>query len=115
MEFESKSIPKTKDYVADFINDLDDEIAYKILDKLSSWESLSLLQLTRAEHIKKVESDIWEVRVRVKTDCYRFLGYIHGSIFLMVHAIVKKSQKIKRKDINIAKERVKRIKMYENN
>ncbi len=112
MEFETKQTPGSRDYVADFISSLDDETADKILDKLSGWLPLDLLELARAEHIKKVEGDLWEVRVSIKKVQYRFLGYIVGRTFFMLHYIIKKYQKLKRKDID---EAIKRIKLVKNN
>lgn len=110
MEFETKFIPESKDYVADFISGLDDEIANKILDKLSDWGQLSQPELARAQHIKKIEGDLWEARVSIKKIQYRFLGYIVGQTFFMVHYIVKKYQKLKRKDINEAIKRINLVK-----
>ncbi len=112
MEFESKFIPESRDYVADFLRELDDETALKILGKLKDRNGLSTLDLARAEHIKKIDDEVWEARVRIKREWYRFLGYMEDDIFWMVHAFQKKSTKLKRKDIDIA---IQRIKIIRNN
>lgn len=113
MEFESKLIPDSRDFVEDFLDGLDDEVSFKILDKMSNLSQLTFLELARAEHIKKIDGDVWEVRIPIKRECYRFLSYIEHQTIFMVHAIKKKTQKLKRKDIDIAQERIKLVK--ENN
>ncbi|HCC05535.1 TPA: hypothetical protein DEP58_04540 [Patescibacteria group bacterium] len=115
MEFETCNIPKERNYVDEFLQSLNDHpeedktTAYKIVCKLSDWEQLDFGSLLKAEHIKKVEGKLFEVRVKIKGDCYRFLGIIKGHTFLLLHAIKKKRQKLPRKDIELAKYRSKLI------
>lgn len=117
MEFETCAIPpNSKDFVKEFLEELEDHpdpnktTAYKISDKLVHFGDLNLGQLMRAEHIKHLEEDVYEVRIRIKNVKYRFLGYIKGTTFFMVHATIKKWQKALRKDIELAKERIKLVK-----
>lgn len=114
MEFQSKPIPESRDYVADFLEELDDETAFKILEKLEERSQRTALELERAEHIKKIEGDVWEARVRIKREQYRFLGYKENQNFWMVHAVQKKTAKLRRKDINVAIRRIEIIKYNEN-
>lgn len=120
MEFETKNVPGSPDHVAEFLGNLSDRAeeeqttAYKILTKFEEWQQLTFLELTRAEHIKHIEDNLFEARVRVRRDCYRFLGYTGHDIFFMVHAIKKQQQKLARKDISLAKDRIKMIKENEN-
>lgn len=120
MKFETKAVPDSPDHVAQFFEDLEDHpneeeaTAYKILLKLDDWDVLTYEQMMAAEKLKKVEGDAFEVRVKVKGDCYRFLGYIEKDTVFMVHAIKKKTNKLSRKDIELAKNRIQVIKKYEN-
>jgi phage-related protein len=120
MQFETKETPDSPDHVALFIESLqdcskpEDTTASKIIGKLESWDILSYQQLMAAGHLKKIEGEMHEVRVKVKSNCYRFFGYIKDGTVYMVHAIKKKTRKLTRKDIRLAVERIETIKKYEN-
>jgi phage-related protein len=79
-----------------------------------SWKVLSLAQLLSAQHIKHLENDLYEVRIRHTNPEYRLLGYIGGDTFYMVHVAPKKKNKLPRNVINTAASRIKSIKHHEN-
>lgn len=109
MLFESLGDSNGVDYIEQFIEVLDDESAQKVVNKLSAFEHVSFAELMRSEHIKKIEGKLFEMRIRIKGDCYRFLGTTRGDTFFMAHAIKKKTDKLKRNDIEIALQRVRNL------
>lgn len=119
MEFETCTIPGSKDYVLEFIEgfcdrtDPTETTAQKILDKLKYFEQLNRGQLMRAQHIKQLIGELYEVRVLIRRNQFRFLGYIEGETFYMVHAIKKKTQTTPAKAIALAQQRIK-ILQHEN-
>jgi len=60
--------------------------------------------------VKKIKSSLWEVRSEIKDGISRiFFAFINEEIILL-HGIVKKTQKIPPKEIDIAMERIKEYK-----
>ena len=120
MEFETKNVPGSPDYVEKFLSNLLDRADkekstnHKILSKLEDWQKLTLTQLTSAGHIKHLDGDVWEARVRIRKINYRFLGYIEQVIFYMVHEVKKDQRKLAKKEIVLAQKRINLIKIYEN-
>ena len=113
MEFETSEIPGSRDFVKDFLENLSDDngdplktTAYKISERLIHFSQLSLSQLMRAEKIKHLKGDVYEVRITIKRVRYRFLGFIDQQTFYMVHAIAKKRSDVPRKDIDLAQGRI---------
>lgn len=59
-------------------------------------------------YIRPIEGKIYEVRAKEKDGIYRVLYFAHtGKRFVMLHGFMKKTQKTPRKEIEIAKERMK--------
>jgi len=56
-------------------------------------------------HSKKVEGDIWELRPEYGGVEYRLFFGRHKNVFVFVHAITKKRQKLARSDIALAQKR----------
>jgi len=106
MLFETLCDSNGVDHVELFIEALEDETAEKVLKKLEAFEQLTFAEHMSAEHIKKIEGKLFEVRIRINADCYRFFGTTRGDTFYMVHAIKKKADKPKRKDIDLAVRRI---------
>lgn len=59
----------------------------------------------RSSHLKKIESEIWELRPEYGGTEYRLFFGIHGDSFVFTHAIVKKRQKTARSDVELAQRR----------
>ncbi len=61
-------------------------------------------------HTKPVDSGLFELRVKGKEGIARFFFCTKiGKTIVMLHFFIKKSQKIPRKDIKIAKSRMKEV------
>ncbi len=96
--------------VADYlINQVDGIVAQKIAEKLELFEKYPLEHLLRAEHLKKLDHEIYEVRIRIDKKCYRLLGATRGSTLEIVHIFYKKTQKTPKREIQITKERLKKL------
>lgn len=89
--------------VRDFID------ALPIRAQAKCFNYLNLLNMNgtmlASTHIKKVEGDIWELRPEYGGVEYRLFFGRHKNIFVFVHAITKKRQKLTRGDIALAQKR----------
>ena len=56
--------------------------------------------------IRKLESNLWEVRSHLKNRIARVLFTIIDGNMVLVHGFIKKSQKTSLDDINLAKKRI---------
>jgi phage-related protein len=59
--------------------------------------------------IRKLESNLWEVRSHLKNRIARVLFTIIDGNVILVHGFIKKSQKTSLDDINLAKKRIAEI------
>jgi phage-related protein len=59
--------------------------------------------------IRKLESNLWEVRSHLKNQIARVLFTIIDGNMILVHGFIKKSQKTPLDDINLAKKRIAEI------
>ncbi len=93
--------------IEDFLDALAAKQAKKVTWVLKLIEDLDPVP---GEYFKKLSGsdDIWEVRIREGGDSIRLLGFWYKRSFIvLVHAFKKKSQKIKRSDIDLAESRKK--------
>ena len=60
--------------------------------------------------VDRVEGDIWEVRTKLVNRIARVLFIVDGSTMVLLHGFIKKSQKTPKPDLDLAKERLKRLK-----
>lgn len=60
--------------------------------------------------VDHVEGDIWEVRTKLVNRIARVLFVVNGSTMVLLHGFIKKSQKTPKPDLDLAKERLKRLK-----
>ena len=54
-------------------------------------------------------SDIWEVRIRLETRIVRILFALDGHTMVLLHGFIKKQQKTPKPDLDLAIERLKRL------
>jgi len=80
---------------------------YEYVDMLKG-HGLSL----QRSHLAKVESGLWELRPEWQGVEYRLLFTSHENRFIMVHALVKKSDKLKPRDIETARRRAREVAEY---
>ena len=56
-----------------------------------------------------IEGDIWEVRTRLSTRIARVLFVIEGTSVVLVHGFIKKTQKTPAAELDVARQRLKRM------
>ena len=91
--------------VKEFLDSLSGKQAQKIAWVMQLVEEL---QIVPTRYFKKLTATngIWEIRVSVATDIFRFLGFFDGSnVIVLNHAFQKKSQKIPSQEISTAETR----------
>ena len=68
------------------------------------------LEIVPGQYFQKMSStdDLWEIRVKVGGNIFRFLGFFDGATWVVLsHAFQKKTQKTPRQAIRLAEERKK--------
>ncbi|MCL2440708.1 MAG: type II toxin-antitoxin system RelE/ParE family toxin [Treponema sp.] len=60
--------------------------------------------------VRKLKSELWEIRSIIKDSISRVFFTFYKEKIILLHAIVKKSQKTPPKDIDVATERLKEFK-----
>jgi phage-related protein len=59
--------------------------------------------------VRKIEVDLWEIRVRLKDRIARVLLTIEGGEAVLLHGFIKKSQKTPVEELNTARQRKKAL------
>lgn len=97
-----------KEVVADFLDSL-----YRQNSKLhaKSLREFDLLASCGTElrepHVKHIEGEIWELRVKFSTDITRLFYFVwQNDTAVILHGFVKKTQKTPRAEITIANKRL---------
>jgi phage-related protein len=93
--------------VEDFLDSLTDEQVTKI-----SWVLKLIREIDHvpAKYFKKLVNtdNIWEVRVDVAKNTFRLLGFFDGNeLIILTNSFQKKSQKIPKKEVELAEKRKK--------
>ena len=58
-------------------------------------------------YVEKVEGKIWSLRIKHSSDYYRILYFaFSGKKFILLHAVKKKSDKLSKRDIEMAIQRM---------
>ncbi|MDB5254680.1 MAG: hypothetical protein JWL92_56 [Candidatus Nomurabacteria bacterium] len=96
-------------YVAEFIRDQGKERALEIESRLQNLQTATFSSLIRSQKIKKLQGEIYEIRLKIKGLQYRFLFILKHDTGIIVEAFIKKSQKLPMKHLEAAKKRVKEI------
>ena len=92
--------------IDDFLNALDSKQAKKVAWVLNLVEELEVVP---KQYFKKMTNtkNLWEVRVRLSSNIFRFLCFFDGSkIVILAHAFQKKTLKTPRQAIKLAEERM---------
>jgi len=96
---------KTKDGkcpIRDFLDALTGKVAQKIIWVLNLIEDLEAIP---SIYFKKLpgSKDIWECRIQLGSNMYRiFCFFEKGAVIVLTHGIIKKGQKIPRREIDKA-------------
>jgi len=56
--------------------------------------------------VRKLDKDIWELRMTFQTGIARVLFTVHGKDLVLLHGLTKKSQKLPPGELNLAKVRL---------
>ena len=96
----------SKEVVCDFIENLkNNEDKRKIIKELERLRREDLKKLLRVKIVKKIEDNLYELR----PNNIRIFFIIFKDVYYLLHIIIKKRDKIPRKDLNIARTRKKEI------
>jgi len=60
--------------------------------------------------VRKIEPDLWEVRTSLRDGIARVLFTITDSLMVLLHGFIKKSQKTRQEDLELARKRLAQIK-----
>lgn len=97
-----------KIFVKDYISSLDEKTQYEIYSFLQKFKNDDCFR--KNPYCKKIIKDIFEIRIKVK-DCYRILyAFLHKDTVILLHIFKKKTNKIPKKDLKLA---INRLKLYE--
>ncbi|EKD91120.1 MAG: Toxin-antitoxin system, toxin component, RelE family [uncultured bacterium] len=65
---------------------------------------------------KHLESGLWELRIRVGTDILRIVyTFAKGQVIILLHGFIKKQEKTPLGDLELARKRLRELKMKEKN
>lgn len=98
---------KGKRPVEKYLDSLSNKQVEKVFFVLQLIESLDVVP---QNYFKKLAStdNLWEVRVQLGNNIFRFLGFFDGSdLVILNHAFTKKTQKTPENEIKIAEQRKK--------
>lgn len=59
--------------------------------------------------VDHIERDIWEVRSRLSTRIARVLFTLEGGVMVLLHGFIKKDRKTPKTDLNLARQRLKKL------
>ena len=62
--------------------------------------------------VKHLDGDIWEVRVNLSKSIARVLFVLNGDSMVLIHGFIKKQQKTLKSDLDLAKDRAKKLRRY---
>ena len=97
-----------KIFIQDYIDSLDEKTQYEVYSFLQKFKND--YRFRQSPYCKKITKDIFEIRIKVK-DCYRILyAFLYKDTIILLHIFKKKTNKILRKDLKLA---INRLKLYE--
>ena len=59
--------------------------------------------------VDHIDGDIWEVRTRLATRLARVLFALDGNVMLLLHGFIKKERNTPKAELDLAKQRMKKI------
>jgi len=59
--------------------------------------------------VDHIDGDIWEVRTRLATRIARVLFTLDGNVMVLLHGFIKKERKTPKADLDLAKQRLKKL------
>lgn len=97
---------RQKKSIEKFIKSLSPATTAKLIHSIDLLEKYG--PILRLPHSKKIRSNLYELRIRGKEEVRIFYTIAKRKIYLL-HAIKKKRQKIPKREISIALERLKKL------
>lgn len=92
----------TSEFV-EFINSLPEKDSAKLLATIKKTEEHGLLVAQRMEWVKKLDSDLYELRSKVGSNIQRAIYFQKvGNEFLITHGFTKKTQKTPKSEVDHA-------------
>jgi len=62
--------------------------------------------------VDHVEGDIWEVRTKLENRIARVLFVVESDAMILLHGFIKNDQQTPKPDLDVAKDRLKRLRGY---
>ena len=62
--------------------------------------------------VKHLDGDIWEVRIHLSKSIARVLFVLEKNSMVLIHSFIKKQQKTLKSDLDLAKDRVKKLRRH---
>jgi len=59
--------------------------------------------------VRKLDEDLWEVRSTLDNRIVRVLFTVEGSLMILLHGFIKKSQKTPKEDLALARKRLRQL------
>ncbi|MBI2123726.1 MAG: type II toxin-antitoxin system RelE/ParE family toxin [Candidatus Wildermuthbacteria bacterium] len=107
MEFYFWKSPTGRSPVEEFLlKELDVQNSKKLLQRLELFKEFPNEHLWRSGDLKKFDNELCYLRIRLNKGFCRIFCTIEGQECVLIHAFLKKSDKIHKKEIKTAKERV---------
>lgn len=100
-------LPGGRQSVAEFIDDQSNYDAAKILRGIALLEEFG--PLLGMPHVRRIvgSDKLWELRIYGKSNIFRVFFAQAGNKLVLLHTIIKKSQKTPLRDIHLAEDRFK--------
>ncbi len=94
--------------VKEWIKSLDEKLRLKVYRSFELLEEFNLN--LKAPYVKPLEDKLYELRIKDQKGIYRVIYFAHtGKEFIMLNGFVKKTQKTPKKEIELAKIRMKEV------
>jgi len=91
--------------IEEFLDTLSTKQALKAAWVINLVEEMDIVPTQYFQKMKNTD-DLWEIRVKVGKNIFRFLGFFDGKqLVVLSHAFQKKTQKTPRQAIQLAEER----------
>jgi len=91
--------------VENFLNSLNAKQAQKVAWVMQVVEELDKVPTSYLKKLTNTD-DIWEIRVQVGSDIFRFLGFFEkGSFIVLTNGFQKKTQKTPKSEIRLSEQR----------
>ena len=88
-----------------FLNSLSPKQAQKVTWVMQVVEELDKVPTTYLKKLKNTD-DIWEIRVQVGSNIFRFLGFFEkGNFIVLTNGFQKKTQKTPKSEITLSEQR----------